>query len=72
MAKNQKKQPNKLLFFSSLGIEMGLTIYLSAKLGKWLDYKYPNDKNYFTLIIILIGFVGSMIVLIKKLQKIQN
>ena len=72
MAKNPKKQPNKILFFSSLGLEMGITIYLSAKLGNWLDSKYPNDKNYFTLSLVLIGFVASMFLLIKKLKKIQD
>jgi len=72
MAKNQKKQPNKLLFFSGLGLELGLTIFLSAKLGKWLDQKYPNDNNYYTLIIVVIAFIGSMFLLIKKLQKIQD
>jgi hypothetical protein len=72
MVKKQKKQPNKLLFFSSIGIEMGITIYLSAKLGNWLDTKYPNEKNYFTLVAVTLSFIGSMFLLIKKLKKIQD
>ncbi|HFS68064.1 MAG TPA: AtpZ/AtpI family protein [Flavobacteriia bacterium] len=72
MAKKPIKQPNKLLFFSSLGLEMGITIYLSAKVGNWLDYKYPNNNKYFTLTLVLIAFVVSMFLLIKKLKKIQD
>ena len=72
MAKNQKKQPNKLLLFSGLAFEMGITIYICAKIGNWLDYKYPNTKNYFTLSLVVFGFVASMFLLIKKLQKLQN
>jgi len=72
MAKNQKKQPNKLFLFSGLAIEMGITIYICAKIGNWLDDKYPNSNNYFTLSLVVFGFVATMFLLIKKLQKIQN
>ena len=72
MAKNPKKQPNKILAFSSMGLEMGLTIFLAAKLGAWLDTKYPNNKNYFTLTTVVIAFIASMYILIKKLNKMQE
>ena len=72
MAKNPKKRPNKILFFSSLGIELGLTIFLSVKLGNWLDQHYQTTFNYYTMITTVIGFVASMYLLIKRLQKLQD
>lgn len=35
--------------FSGMGIQMGATIYLGAWAGKWLDEKYPMEKNWFTI-----------------------
>lgn len=70
--KKPEKQPNKFLLFTSVGIEMGLTIYLSIKLGKWLDLKYSSDFKTYTLICTILGFIISMYLLIKKLNKLNS
>ncbi len=73
MEKNPKKQPNKFLILSSLGLEMGLTMFLSVKLGNWLDTKYGSSEfNYFTMAATVLGFIAMMYLLIKKLKKIQD
>ena len=70
--KKPGKQPNKFLVFSTIGLEMGLTIYLSIKLGKWLDIKFSGDFKTYTLICTVLGFIVSMYLLIKKLNKLNS
>ena len=72
MAKNPKKPPNKFLIFTSIGLEMGITIYLSIKLGKWLDLKYPKDFKLYTMIGTIFGIAISLYLINKKLQKLNN
>ena len=70
--KKPGKQPNKFLIFTSIGLEMGITIYLSIRLGKWLDGKYSDDFKTYTLICTVLGFIISMYLLIKKLNKLNS
>ncbi len=69
---NQKKPLNKYLALSGVGLQMGITIYLFAYLGKWIDAKYPNEKNIYTLICVTFGFVISLYSLIKQLERINK
>ena len=51
---------------------MGITIYLSIKLGKWLDLKYPKDFKLYTMIGTIFGVAVSLYLINKKLQKLNN
>ena len=69
MPKENSKVDRKFLRFGSLGIQMGVLIYLGSELGKYLDNKYPSENNRYTIIFIL-GSVGiSFYQLIKKMPK---
>lgn len=70
--KKPGKQPNKFLTFTSIGIEIGVTIYLSVQLGKWLDSKYSASFQTYTLICTVVGFVLVMYILIKKLNNVNR
>jgi len=73
MAKeNPKKRLNKFLALSGVGIQMGVTIYLFAFIGKWLDNKYPNEKQTYTLIFVLFGVIISIYSIIKQLDRINK
>ena len=73
MAKeNPKKQRNKYLALSGIGIQMGVTIYLFAYFGKWLDQKYQNEKQIYTLIFVLFAVIVSIYSLIKQLDSINK
>ena len=66
-----KKQPNPFLIFIGLVFQMGATIFLSAKLGKYIDLTYDFDR-VFTGLITLLGVFISFYILIKQLKKFNN
>ncbi len=67
-----KKPLNKYLKLTGIGLQMGLTIYLASYLGKWLDAKYPNENNIFTIVLTLLGVVVSFYSLLKQTKNIHN
>lgn len=68
----KKKQLNKFIRLSGVGLQMGITIYLAAYFGKKIDAYYNFEKNYITLILILFGFIGSLLSLMAQLKKINE
>lgn len=67
MSKNQlpRKQPNKLLRFSNLGIQMGAIIGLSAWGGAKLDEYFNTKDPYYTIVLSLLGIAAAFYVVIK-------
>lgn len=51
---------------------MGITIYLFALLGKWLDSEYNNGDKLYTIITTLIGVVISFYVVLKQVNRINK
>ena len=43
-----------------------------AYLGRWLDEKYPMDKKWFTLGLVLFGVAASIYYVIRQLDEINN
>tara|TARA_B100000768_G_C11284881_1_gene381713 strand:+ start:1748 stop:1909 length:162 start_codon:yes stop_codon:yes gene_type:complete len=50
---------------------MGVTIYLGAYLGKWLDEKYPSDKNWYTIICTLSAVILALWQLLRQVNKLN-
>ena len=69
---NPKRQLNKYLQLTSIGLQIGITVYLFAQLGKWLDNKYPHEKQIYTLICIVFGVAISLYSINKQLQRIND
>ena len=69
--KKPKKQLNKYIALTGIGLQMGITIYLAARLGKWLDFKY-TENNIFTIICVLLGITLSFYSMLKQLKNIDN
>jgi len=71
--KEKNKKPfNPYIRFSSIAIQMGLTIYLGSKLGAWLDLKLDNqDQLYYKIVSLLAVFIAIFSV-IKQVTKITN
>ncbi|MFT4754031.1 MAG: F0F1-type ATP synthase assembly protein I [Salibacteraceae bacterium] len=67
-----KKQPNTLMTLSGVGAQMGITIWLGAQLGKWLDEKYPSDKNWFTIGLVLFAVGISLYNLIQQVNRLNK
>ena len=51
---------------------MGVTIWLGAKFGKYLDEIYPNEKGWFTIGITLAAVAISMYHLITQVNRINK
>ena len=71
--KNQKlkKQPSTLATFAFISFEMGITIFIFSRIGKWIDSRYNLEIN-FTLIMSLIGFALAFFVVYKQLKKLNK
>ena len=71
MEKKPKKQLNKFIALTGIGLQMGITIYLAAELGKWLDSKFTENKTY-TIICTLAGITLSFYSMLRQLKNIDN
>ena len=69
MADSPEKNDRKFLRFASLGVQMAVLIYAGSELGKYLDAKYPSDKNWYTMVCILAAVAISFYQLMKEMPK---
>jgi membrane protein DedA with SNARE-associated domain len=64
-----KKPLNKFIRFTSIGLQMGLTIYLGSKLGEWLDVKFNNqDQLYYKIVSLIAVFIAIASVIYQVIQ----
>lgn len=70
--KQSKKQLNPFIRFSSIALQMGLTIYLGSKLGEWLDVKFNNTNQLYYKIVTLIAVFVAMYAVIKQVLNLTN
>lgn len=74
MKKKPKKPPkSNLLRWATLtgySFQLGITIYLFVRLGRWLDATYETDR-LFTLLGVLLGLFLSLYILLKQLKKLN-
>jgi len=66
------KKPPRFIALTGIAFQMGLTIYLGAALGKYLDQKFPLEKNWFTIILTLLAVVLSFYNLLRQVNKIND
>ena len=71
-SKNKKNQRNRLLALSSLPIQMGVTIYLGANFGKYLDQKYQTEKPWLTISCVFLALIISLYSLVQQLNRINK
>lgn len=58
--------------FTSLGLQMGITIYLGSLLGEWLDDKYPSESFSYFKIVTLIAVFIAIVSIIREVIKMNN
>ena len=68
----KKKQLNKYIRFTSIALQMGLTIYLGSVLGKWLDVKLENANQLYFKIVTLLAVFMAMFSVIRQVLNITN
>ena len=72
MKNKKKKQLNKFLQLTGVGLQMGITIYLGAWAGKKLDAHFGYEKKTFTIILTLVALVASIYSVISQLNRIND
>ncbi len=68
------KTDSKLIEYSGIGVQLSATILVFLFAGIWLDGKF-NTKILFTIIFVVIGFIGGFYKLyltVKELEKKNN
>ena len=65
----KKKQLNKYLQLTGVGLQMGITIYLGAYFGKKLDIYFQTEGKTFTIILVLVAMVASIWSMLAQLKK---
>lgn len=68
--KKPGKQPNSYIRFTSVAIQMGLTIYLGNLFGKWLDIKF--NKLFWEDTITLLSVFLAMYQVIAQVIKVSK
>lgn len=73
MDKNNKgNQLRKYLALTGIAFEMGAIIFVCAYIGKRLDTYYQLEKNWCTMVFVLLGVGSSLYLVIKQLDRINN
>ena len=70
--KKSSKKPKPLknfARFSGIAAQMGITIFLGAYFGKWLDQKYPSNKKWFTIGLTILAVCLSLYNVLRQLKK---
>ena len=70
--KNKKKQPKQFIVLITVASQMGITIFLGAALGKFLDAKYQTEKAWFTIALTLFALLISLYSVLQTLNKLNN
>lgn len=69
---NNNKPSNKWMQLISIPAQMGIIIFLFAKIGMYVDEKYPNKNNIWFLLFTLLGVALSLYNVIRQVNKINS
>ncbi|KJD36784.1 hypothetical protein PW52_03885 [Tamlana sedimentorum] len=72
MTEKPQKQFNKYIRFTTMALQMGVTIYLGSLLGEWLDVKFNNTNQLYYKIVTLLAVFLAMYVIIRQVLNITN
>ncbi|WP_246124374.1 MULTISPECIES: AtpZ/AtpI family protein [Bizionia] len=72
MTQKSKKTLNPYVRFTTIALQMGLTIYLGSKLGEWLDIKFNNDDQLYYKIVTLVSVFIAIFMVIRQVINLTN
>jgi len=70
--RRKKRQLNRYIQLTGVAFQMGITIYLGAYFGKWLDAHFQTSNKIFTIIGTLFAMVVSIWSVLIQLKKIND
>lgn len=71
-SEDRRKALRRYAKLSGIGLQMGVTIFLGAQLGKYLDTKFPSDKKWWTIGLTLFAVVISLYSVLKQVNRINT
>jgi len=67
-AQTKPKKPLKpYIKFTGIAFQMGATIFIGVLIGQYLDKKYPNKNQIYTIIFTLLFVLLSLYAIVKKI-----
>ncbi|MBK5192835.1 MAG: AtpZ/AtpI family protein [Flavobacteriaceae bacterium] len=72
MENEKKSRLRSWAVLSGIGFQMGATIFVCAWIGKKLDERFPSNKNWFTIGLVLFGVFASLYIVLKQLKNINK
>ena len=70
--KRKRKSHNTWIEFTQIAIQMGVVITAGVLTGQWLDEKYPNNHQVFTIILSLFAVFAALYMVIKKAMRMTK
>jgi F0F1-type ATP synthase assembly protein I len=70
--KNKRKQPSRFLTLTMVATQMGVTIFLGASLGNYLDERYSTPKPLFTISLTLFSLLVSLYSVLNQVNKLND
>lgn len=67
-----KGRPNRYLELMGIAAQMGVTIFLGAYLGKWLDEQYPAEKRWYTMVFTILAVCIALYMVLKQVNKLNS
>lgn len=55
--------------YSTFAIQMGVTVFLGAYLGKYLDGQFPAEKKWFTMLLTILSVGLALFNLLRQLKR---
>ncbi len=68
----KKKQRNRWLSLINIPIQMGVIVFLFAKLGQWLDEKFANKHEIYIKILTIVGVILAFYNIARQLKEINK
>ncbi|WP_437921882.1 AtpZ/AtpI family protein [Sphingobacterium sp. LRF_L2] len=70
--KKGSKGKNKWMVFTSMPIQMGVTIYIFYRLGAWLDVRYAVESGWWMKGLTMLGVIVSMYQFIRQVNYLNK
>lgn len=72
MSEKKQGQHRQYVKFTSIALQMGLTIYLGSKLGEWLDLKFETNNQVYYKVVTMLSVFISMFSVIWQVLRLTN
>ncbi len=69
---DKKNKLNYWLSLTGIALQMGVIVFLGAKGGQWLDEKYSDGGNTYTVFLTLAAVAISMYLVVKQTNKLNS